>query len=195
MGSKRNIIGGRDGWLNIRVEPRGDIVAVPQHLRVEVSETKGGRDFFTVLEGVHKGKRCSLTAGNLTPGALPMSKAARVVLTLSTNTLTCGTLSIGATMDPSNPIPLGEHPIQLPDFPHDKGKKYMDESVFAKNWFYLGKGLAIPGFTGSDRYLHPGIVSAGCVTIDALDWTALYERLIRCRSLDGNTIGSLVVRR
>ena len=195
MGSKRNIIGGRDGWMRIRVEPRGDIVTVPEHLQVELSESKGGRDFFTVLEGIHRGKRCSLTAGNLSPGAIPLRPAAHLVFDKSDAMLTCGPVRIRAQMDPSNQIPNGKHPIQLPDFPHDKGIKYMDESRFAKSWFFLGHGSAVSGDTGGDRYLHPGMISGGCVTIDALDWTALYEQIIRCRSNDGKTVGSLTVRK
>lgn len=194
MGSKCNIVGGRDGWMRIRVEPVGDIVSVPEHLLVEVAETKGGRDFFTVLEGIHRGKRCSLTAGNLTPAAIPFRRAAQLYFSKSEGILTCGTLRIGAQMR-GNPIANGEHPVQIPDFPHVKGAKYMDESRFAKSWFFLGYGSAKEGDQGEDRYLHPGILSGGCVTIDALDWTALYELIIRCRSNDGITIGSLIVRK
>lgn len=195
MGNRRNIIGGRDGWMRIRIEPSGEIVTVPEHLQVDLERSTGDRDFFTVIEGTHQGKRCSLTRGNLTPSAIALRKPAQLFLDLSKGALRCESLQIGAQVDPSNPLPVGQHPVQLPDFPHNKGIKYLDESRYAKSWFYIGSGSAVTGETGRDRYLHPGMISAGCVTIDALDWTALYELIIRCRGSDGKTVGTITVRK
>lgn len=195
MGSKRNIIGGSDGWLRIKVEPQGEIVSVPHHLQVELSSTTGGRDFFTVLEGVHRGKRCSVKAGNLSPGAVPLRKAVRLVFDKTKGTVTCGELRVGAMTAPHKPIPDGEHPIQIPDFPHSGGRNYLSDSPYAKNWFFLGHGSAVQGDTGGDRYLHPGMISAGCITVEPESWTALYEQIIKCRSNDGTTIGSITVRK
>lgn len=193
MASKRNIIGGNDGWLNIKIEPSGEIVAVPEHLQIDLTESRHGRDYFTVLEGVHKGKRCSVTARNLSPGAVPLRPAARLVFFKTRGELVYGTVKLRAQMDPSNAIPNGEHPIQIPDFPHHAGRNYMSDSRYAKTWFYLGHGSAQVGERGLDRYLHTGLISAGCVTVDPEHWTQLYELIIKCRSKDGKTIGSLTV--
>lgn len=195
MGSRRNIIAGSDGWLRIRIEPRGEIVSVPAYLQVEAGQSAGGRDFFTVLEGVHRGKRASVTAGNLSPAAMPLRKAARLVFNKSKGTLTCGDVQLRAMTAPQNPVPDGEHPLQIPDFPHQGGRNYMTDSPYAKSWFFLGHGSATPGEHGGDRYLHTGMISAGCVTVDPEDWTALYELIIRCRSNDGKTVGSITVRK
>ena len=193
MASRRNIIGGSDGWLRIKLEPSGEIVSVPEHLQVELSGSSQGRDFLTVLEGVHQGKRGSVTSGNLTPAAIPLRKAARLVFTKSTGILVCGTAKMHAEMFPLNEISDGEHPIQLPDFPHAGGRGYLTDSRYAKTWFYLGYGNARAGSEGLDRYLHTGRVSAGCVTVEPSGWTQLYELIIKCRSNDGKTIGSLTV--
>jgi hypothetical protein len=89
-------------------------------------------------------------------------------------------------------IPVGTHPIQLPDFPHLLGSGYLTHSLYAKSWFYLGQGIATPG--SNDRYLHTGRVSLGCLKVDPPAWTELYQFLIRCRGRDG-TSGSLAVHR
>ena len=195
MASKRNIIGGNDGWLRIKLEPYGEIVSVPEHLQVELASSAGGRDFFTVLEGPHRGRKCSVTAGNLSPALIPMRKAASLVFRKSTGVLTCGTATMHAEMAPFNEIPNGLHPIQLPDFPHQGGRGYMTDSKYAKTWFYLGHGTAKPGENGLDRYLHTGMISGGCVTVNPDQWTQLYELICKCRSNDGKTIGTITVRK
>lgn len=139
MGSRRNIIAGSDGWLRIRIEPRGEIVSVPAYLQVEAGQSAGGRDFFTVLEGVHRGKRASVTAGNLSPAAMPLRKAARLVFNKSKGTLTCGDVQLRAMTAPQNPVPDGEHPLQIPDFPHQGGRNYdrfalREKLVLSRPW-------------------------------------------------------------
>jgi hypothetical protein len=37
MGEKRHVIGGTDGWLKVRREPSGQIIALPEYLHVEFS--------------------------------------------------------------------------------------------------------------------------------------------------------------
>ncbi|MCA1246062.1 hypothetical protein LCI23_05735 [Massilia sp. MS-15] len=99
---------------------------------------------------------------------------------------------VGAITSPYNPTPLGLHPIQIPDFPHPKGRHYRSMSPYAETRFFLGHGYAS---AGNDRYLHTGQVSAGCITVDPSAWTELYEYLISCRSNDAKTIGTLRVLR
>ncbi|GGC00651.1 hypothetical protein [Pseudoduganella buxea] len=195
MNKVRHIIGGSDGWLRIKLEPGGEIVSVPEYLQVAVDGSSAGRDHFMVLEGVQKGKPASVTAGNLTPGPVPLRKAARLVFEKSKGVLLCGERKLHAITAPHNEIPDGSHPIQIPDFPHQGGRGYMTDSKYAKSWFFLGNGDAVGGLLGRDRYLHTGMISAGCVTVDPPDWTAVYEYLIRCRSNDGRTVGTLIVRK
>ena len=35
MGEKRHVIGGNDGWLNVRREPSGQIIALIEYSQVE----------------------------------------------------------------------------------------------------------------------------------------------------------------
>lgn len=78
---------------------------VPEYLQVAVDGSSAGRDHFTVLEGVQKGKRASVTAGNLTPGPVPLRKAARLVFEKSKGVLLCGERKLHAITAPHNEIP------------------------------------------------------------------------------------------
>ena len=195
MGNIRNIVGLTDGWLRVKLEPGGDIVSLPEHLQVELTSSAGGRDFFTVQEGTHRGARCSVKAGNLSPGAVPMRKAVRLVYDRSDEKLSCGAVSVHAKMTAIKLLPDGEHPLQIPDFPHPGGRNYTGEARCAKSWFFIGAGSAVIGDSGTDRYLHTGMFSAGCITVDPQDWTTIYELLIKCRSGDGRTVGTVLVRK
>ena len=52
MSGKRYTVGGVDGWLMVKREPSGIVVAVAEFILVELGSTSNGRDFFTILEGV-----------------------------------------------------------------------------------------------------------------------------------------------
>lgn len=194
MPEKRYVVGGHDGWLNVKREPSGVIVAIPEYLQVELIESKNGRDSFTILEGVERGKKFSVKTGNLKSGDPGYRGMANLKFEITKELLTYSGGQIKAITDKDNPIEAGKsHPIQIPDFPHNGGIGYLARSVYAKNWFYLGVGNAVSG--NNDRYLHPGRESAGCITVDALAWTRLYQYLILCRSGDGHAVGKITVLR
>jgi hypothetical protein len=182
-----------DGWLNVKREPSGEIVALPEFTKVEVALSQDGRDYFVVQEGVERGSRFSVKAGNLKVGNPGYRTAASLEFSLSREVLTFFGGQIKAITHSRNPIPIGIHPIQMPDFPHRLGGGYMGQSSYSKTWFYLGYGYAVRG--SNDRYLHPGSVSAGCITVDPSMWTALYQYLVRCRSGNAKTVGNVVVSR
>lgn len=191
MPEKCYIVGGRDGWLKVRREPSGAIVAVPEFLQVELTASKDGRDSFTVLEGVERNKKFSVITGNLKNDRPGYRLAANLQFSLSKQLLTFHGGQVKAITDPSQPIPLGPHPVQIPDFPHEKGALYLGQTPYAKNWFYLGQGNAVPG--SNDRYLHTGLGSLGCITVEPTGWTRLYQYLILCRRGDGKTVGMVTV--
>lgn len=191
MLEKRYIPGGVNGWLNVKREPSGEIVALPENLSVDFLHSKNDRDYFTANEGVEKGKSFSVAQGNLKNGSPAYWETASLNFNITKQELTYFGGKVSAVTYDRNPIFPGIHPIQLPDFPHQLGVSYVGRSRFAKTWFYLGSGVAIPG--DNDRYLHTGDRSAGCVTVDPDGWTALYQFLILCRSGDGKTVGSLTV--
>jgi hypothetical protein len=188
---KRYVIGGTDGWLRVKREPSGVIVSMPQGLQVELINAKDGRDFFKPLEGLEKDKLFSVLAGNLGKTLPAYRGPARLTFSLEKKQLSYGGNTATAHTHDRYPISVGNHPIQLPDFPHAGGQYYMSITPFAKVWFYLGMGAAVPGL--DDRYLHPGVVSLGCVTVEPKDWTALYNHIILCRAGDGKNVGTLTV--
>ncbi len=191
MSDKRYTVGGKDGWLNIKREPIGMVVAVPEFIQVKLNYTRNNRDFFVILEGNERGKEFSVLSGNIKSGDPGYRGAANLQFSISKKLLTYPVGKITAITAIDNPIPVGVHPIQLPDFPHELGRTYMTHSSFAKNWFYLGHGNAIPG--NNDRYLHPGSGTLGCITVEPSAWTKLYQYLILCRRGDGKTVGTVTV--
>src|SRR5215469_18692096 len=52
----------RDNWLLVQFDG-GVRQSLPYGLKVSVSREQGGRTYFQVLEGVHKGKNASVTQG------------------------------------------------------------------------------------------------------------------------------------
>ena len=192
MSEKRYIVGGRDGWLNIKRELSGIIIAVPEYLQVELITTKDGRDYFTILEGVERGKKFSVKSANLKNGNPGYQGSAQLQFSITKELLVYPGGQVKAVTDKTNPISDGKaHPIQIPDFPHERGMGYLAQSAYAKNWFFLGHGNASPG--SDDRYLHTGRESAGCITVDPHGWTRLYQYLILSRRGDRETVGTVVV--
>lgn len=185
------------GWLRVKLDAGGKIVALPQYIKVKYIERRNGRDYFTIEEGVYKGKDASVSqkSGNQSWLGKPLpaySSAANLVFKKREGKLVTPIGVIAATTDSSNPISNGRHPIQLPDFPHDLGRSYVGRASKAMTWFYLGTGNAIPG--KNDRYLHPGRISAGCVTVtDVSKWDSLYKKLILSRASGGKNVGAITV--
>lgn len=191
MAEQRYLTGGADGWLNARRETSGAIIALPEMLRVQFDGSDGSREFFTVQEGIERGKKFSAKPSYLKAGNPGWRTAASLQFSVGMERLIFPGGQIRAITHARNPIRAGTHPIQLPDFPHGMGAIYSDQSPYAKTWFYLGQGHAVPG--NNDRYLHPGSVSGGCITVDPSEWTALYRYLILCRRGDGATMGTIAV--
>ncbi|WP_152034019.1 hypothetical protein [Paracidovorax avenae] len=191
MAEKRHIVGGADGWLNARREPSGVVVALPELLEVLWDGTEGGRDLFRVQEGAERGGQFSVKSGYLKAGNPGWRGGAQLQFSVGKERLNFPGGQLRAITHARNPIRTGTHPVQLPDFPHSIGAIYSSRSPYSKTWFYLGHGHAVPG--NNDRYLHPGSVSAGCITVDPGEWTALYKYLILCRRGDGTTMGTVTV--
>jgi hypothetical protein len=184
------------GWLSVKLEPSGTVEAVVEHTRVTLTSSTPQRDYFTFVEGPHKGKaasakRPSATQSHLSSSRPAYRRAATLTFNIAAGSVNWGGASLKAITHHLNPVSVGIHPLQLPDFPHDLGLPYLDRTPYALHWFYLGHGHATRG--ANDRYLHAGTASAGCITVtDVSGWGQLYEHLILCRGLD-NTIGTVHV--
>lgn len=197
MSNQRYVVGGSDGWLNVKREPSGMVIAIPEYLKVELMNTQpdqdNQREYFVVKEGVERSNTFSVKNGNFNKGTPNggYRGPAQIEFSLGKKELIFNNNKINAFTLMNNPISIGKHPIQIPDFPHASGSLYTSQTPFSKSWFYLGHGHAISG--NNDRYLHPGRFSDGCITIEPSQWTILYQYLILCRSGNGTTVGSVSV--
>jgi len=87
--------------------------------------------------------------------------------------------------DPNDPMPKGTHNIWVPDYYHDLGEPYRNLAKYSTVWFRIGA-------ESSDRYLHVGNVSLGCVSVgekstggkdsDKRKWDDIYNYLVKRRS-------------
>jgi len=190
-----HVVGGRSGWLRTKLEPSGIEVSLPEYLKIDITESKDGREYFTILEGVHKGKKASVKLsadGSSNLGTMAMYRgAAKLVFNIAKGEVTYGGGVAKAITYPAKPIAKGIHNIQLPDFPHRIGSSYLGKTPYALNWFFLGNGNAVEGT--NDRYLHTGERSAGCVTVNPTDWDKLYRYLILSRQGDNTNVGIIKV--
>ena len=195
MAEKRYVIGDRQGWLRIKLEPSKKIVPVVEFLQVEFTKRTGGRDYFKILEGVYKGQSASVSEKSTSQSHLgkPLhayGSGGSLAVDISKQELTYSGKTVSITVEPSALPTVGTHNIQIPDFPHSMGNSYLSKSPYALNWFFLGTGNAS---AGNDRYLHCGLASAGCVTVDPTEWTKLYQYLIKRRAGDGKSVGKIKI--
>lgn len=187
------------GWLNVRLGRDGGIFALPKYLRVDFIKRENGRDFFRIKEGVNRGREASVNARSdsaswLSSDSVDYHPAVMLTFKKSEKTLQTPVGNIDANTDATNPIANGEHPIHIPDFPHGLGRRYTQSASIATVWFFLGTAQrAVQGT--NDRYLHPGAISEGCVTVTRLSkWNQLCEYLLRSRWNGGNThVGKIKV--
>ena len=190
-----------DGWILVLAGE--EKISLPSGLEVSLDRQSGGRDFITVQEGMHIGRSCDLKSGFLV-GQSPRSKDVsmkvsprqggpvviggksydlEIMIKYSENGHDGSTGPFPAMTHPQNPIPKGEHAIELPDYPHDLGSKY---GRFGTVWFRVGHS--------GDRYVHPGRLSDGCLTCAPPYWPQIYDRLIKGRDVrDKKTVGHLTV--
>lgn len=162
----------RTGWLSVvpdGVAPAAAAsnpalrLALPQMVKVDVYKTEAGREFFQILEGPNKGKKASvkLEAGGRSylGTSAPSGGAATIKLNRKLQQLWFGGRGpFNAFTQPSNPVPTGSWSIEIPDAPHDSPTLYSSYSAYYRTWFRILVSA------NSDRYVHLGVISHGCVT-------------------------------
>lgn len=175
------------GWLKVK-DSSGNVILLPHYLMVQLNETLQSRDYFVIKEGEYEDTLASVM---LKPDgsshldiALQHVVPARLTFMTRDNKLEIsGVGQFAAIVDPNNPLQAGTYDLMIPDEPHNGGRVYMRRARHAKTWFKIG---AI-----GDRYLHPGEMSAGCVTItDLLHWETIYDHLIKSR-LSSKAVGTI----
>lgn len=184
------------GWVQVKNSQQTEI-SLPEHLKVRFVRVEEQREYFEALEGVFVGQEFTVKLDaqgqSYLEDRLPAYRSgAKLKFSHNAKSLITPVGTFNAEMDPDNPIPFGTHKLQIPDFPHALGRRYMNQASKALSWFHIGEGVAIVG--ESERYLHTGLVSAGCITItDVEKWDKLYNYLILCRNEDQLSVGTIEV--
>jgi hypothetical protein len=178
-----------DGWLKIRLEGHGKVESIPYGLKVEVHYVDSKREYFTIIEGVYRGKKASVKlkqdGSSYFSAENQQTAPVHLIYSSTGKTLTLNGKIYRTEDHPSSPWKNGLYDIEIPDAPHEGGLNYT-EVRYARTWFRVGhKG---------DRYIHTGRLSLGCITlIERHRWDELYGVLINARKGDGLSIGTLEV--
>ncbi len=175
-----------------------DVDRYPKEQTYFFTDDQEGRDreLFTILEGPYRGKRAVATAlkngGRFQP--VKVTPSAYMVFTIKTEegheghfygTLTFGSTTVTAFTSNEDPVPKGEYAIELPDFQHDPGRIYQGVCDYPMTWFRAGNS--------GRRYIHPGRISDGCITIPPEEWNQVFRYLITARKGDNINAGTVKV--
>jgi hypothetical protein len=177
-----------NGWLKVKIIEAED-VSLPAFLKVQSEFFERDREYFTILEGPYKNKKVSVSLDNGNSRLLIDIKyepPIKLQYSISQKKLIIGSKKYNATDHPESPWQKGWYDIELPDYPHPKGRSYVETASRAMSWFRIGH-------TG-ERYLHTGSRSLGCITIIEVEkWNEIYDKLIKARKDDFLSIGVLEV--
>lgn len=178
------------GWLTVFTEDEGSLESLPAYLKVKIERTDNKREYFTILEGPHRGKSASVKLRD--DGSswflidVKHKPAARAKYSISKKTFTLNGKKYQTVDYPEAPWQKGIYDIELPDYPHKLGRNYLDQSKRTITWFRIGHG--------GERYLHAGGRSLGCITvIEVKRWMEIYNALIKARKGDFMSVGVLEV--
>lgn len=198
IAQERYVKSTREGWVNVLMG--GSETALTSGIKIALNSSSGGRDFGLIQEGVLQGQRFDVVSGYLVNSYTRLDS-----LVIRVGKRTGGALTVGgvaydlelkvsyseggsaraagpfaAKTDAANPLPNGDHAIEIPDFPHALGSAYGPRGTV---WFRIGHS--------GDRYLHPGRVSAGCITCAPDHWEAIYQIAHAARTNDDKSVGLL----
>jgi len=179
-----------DGWLVVRIDRTEEDQSLPAFLKVRLTHSESKRDYFQILEGLHKGRSASVEKKSddtsyLQSGFVERSSNVHATYSISKKVFTLNNKKYTAVDYPTMPWIKGLYDIEIPDAPHKGGIGY-PESGKAKVWFRVGHSDA--------RYLHAGSRSLGCMTIkETKRWLEIYNVLIKARKGDDKSVGILTV--
>lgn len=177
----------KDGWLVVKVDDAE--ISIPSFLKVQYEFTKQNREYFKILEGVHKDKIGSvkIDGGPYLLSDFSYYKGASIEYSNRTKTLRVNNQKYITVNYHTEPWPTGIYDILMPDYPHLGGEIYLKVAEKAKVWFRIGKD--------GEKYIHTGQVSLGCITlVEHNKWDDLCELLMKSRIGDGKNIGMLKVK-
>ena len=178
------------GWLNVKTSS-GEIISIAKYTRVKNLKYNGDktREEFTIIDWPYSNKKVSVSAISKTKSrfsSVQYSSPGLITFERDKNRLKYGSSSwIHTATDSGNPIPKGTYNLWLPDYYHSFGDSYLNLAKYSTVWFRIGAA-------SSDRYLHVGNVSLGCVSVgekstggtdaDKREWDKIYDYLIKRRS-------------
>ena len=176
------------GWLIVKFAGESD-KSLPAYIKLKIEHIDTEREYFTILEGAYRGMSASVKVSKdhslrLITG-IKHEPLARITYSISKKILTLKGKKYKADDDPKNPWGKGLYDIEIPDHPHEGGLKY-PETGRGTVWFKIGHS--------GERYLHPGRVSAGCISVtETARWMEIYNALIKARKGDFMSVGVLEV--
>jgi len=176
------------GWLIVKFAGEPD-KSLPAYIKLKMERADAKREYFTILEGAYRGKSASVEISSdnslrLITG-IKHEPPARITYSISKKVLTLKGKKYKADDDSKNPWKKGLYDIEIPDHPHEGGLKY-PEAGRGTVWFKIGHS--------GERYLHPGRVSAGCISItETTRWMEIYDSLIKARKGDFMSVGILEI--
>jgi len=178
------------GWLKVRLEEDKSIESLPAYLKVKVERADAKREYFTILEGPYRGKSASVELRDNDSSwfitGVRHEPIIRAKYSISQKTFILRGKKYKTVDYPGSPWQKGLYDIELPDYPHQGGRNYLDQSKRAMTWFRIGHG--------GERYLHAGGRSLGCITvIETKRWMEIYNALIKARKGDFTSVGVLDV--
>ncbi len=177
-----------DGWLMVKIDGIKSTVALPAYLKVRVDRIDSKREYFTILEGVYRGKSASvkLKTDGSSQFVSDIQHQTEVYATysISRKTFTLKNKKYKTVDYPNLQWKKGLYDIEIPDAPH-RGR--LNNTIKrAATWFRVGHS--------GDRYLHTGQRSLGCITVIENDrWLEIYNILIKARKDDFTSVGIIEV--
>jgi hypothetical protein len=155
----------RDNWLLVQLDT-GARQSLPYGLKVRVQREQGGRTYFVILEGVHKGKNASVSQGPYLTTNVAHQPLGQIRFDRAKQQLWYGTSgpfsAFSGAFGHFTQVSAGTYDLQIPDAPHSATRAaYYRYTNYHKTWFRIGLSLA------GSRYLHVGEISEGCVTVRA----------------------------
>lgn len=185
-----------DGFLWVEIDGYEKVQALPAFLKVRLDRHEEGRDYFTIMEGWRQGETGSVTTKDngesyVLPGN-PYTRPIRMTYSRSKKRLKVKGKSYKTVEHPGEPWKNGLYDIEIADYPHKGGVRYVKEAPKAKVWFHIGHEHE----QGKDeeKYIHTGEATLGCITLTELKrWNEIYEVFIRARLGDSKSIGVLEV--
>ena len=186
----------KDGFLKVKIDGYKKAQALPAFLKVRLDRREKGRDYFTVMEGWRQGEigsvrvkengKSYLITGN------PYTRPIHMTYSRSAKRLKIKRKSYKAIEYQGKTWEKGFYDIEIADYPHEGGARYIKKAPKAKVWFHIGHEHQLG--KDEERYIHTGQATLGCITLTELKrWNEIYKVFIRARLGDSKSIGILEV--